>query len=492
MIMCGETKMYYRQKFDTFIRDYEGAGYITNTGNFSDRVVNGSGTVFLTALSRKPQTLEDLVQKAAAAFTDVSPQDIIEDAKTFYDELFEDGFLTRGSTIEELDLNDKRFSYSALEPKTIKKDFTPIIQRAKESTQDYLERHFKGKPQLSSFQIELTSKCNERCVHCYIPHEFKLTNIKPELYYSVLKQLQEMNALSVTLSGGEPMCHPKFKEFLQAAKDYDFSVNVLSNLTLVDDEIINIMKNSRLSSVQVSLYSMNPAHHDEITQLKGSFEKTKNAILRLIENDIPLQISCPTMKQNKDDYGEVMRWAHEHKVRAVTDYIMMARYDHTTGNLDNRLNLCEVEKIIRDILADDIDYQAELLKPDFDQRIKALTNDPDGIVCGVGISSACMVATGNVYPCAGWQDYICGNLYEKSLKDIWYNSEKMNFLRNIRNKDFPECGSCEDKPFCAMCMVRNANENPEGDPFKINKHFCKVAALNRNIVYDWRKKHGAL
>ena len=124
--------MYYRQKFDTFIRNYEGAGYITNTGNFSDRVVNGSGTVFLTALSRKPQTLEELVQKACKAFIDVRPQDIIEDARTFYDELFEDGFLTRGSTIEELDLNDKRFSYSALEPKTIKKDFTPIIQRAKE------------------------------------------------------------------------------------------------------------------------------------------------------------------------------------------------------------------------------------------------------------------------------------------------------------------------------------------------------------------------
>ncbi|CEM62401.1 hypothetical protein TPHV1_320004 [Treponema phagedenis] len=36
-------------------------------------------------------------------------------------------------------------------------------------------------------------------------------------------------------------------------------------------------------------------------------------------------------------------------------------------------------------------------------------------------------------------------------------------------------------------MVRNANENPEGDPFKINKHFCKVAALNKRIVTDWRK-----
>ena len=135
------------------------------------------------------------------------------------------------------------------------------------------------------------------------------------------------------------------------------------------------------------------------------------------------------MKKNNDDYGEVMRWAHEHKVRAVTDYIMMARYDHTTDNLDNRLNLCEVEKIIRDILADDIDYQAELLSPDFDGRINVFNTDPDGIVCGVGVSSACMVANGNVYPCAGWQDCICGNLYEKSLKDIWYNSEQMNFLR---------------------------------------------------------------
>ncbi|MEL3900439.1 radical SAM protein [Treponema phagedenis] len=275
-------------------------------------------------------------------------------------------------------------------------------------------------------------------MHCYIPHEFKLTNISEDMYYRVLKQLHEMKTLSLTLSGGEPMCHPKFKEFLQAAKDYDFSVNVLSNLTLVDDEVISLMKNSRLSSVQVSLYSMNPEHHDAITCLKGSFEKTKNAILRLVENDIPLQISCPTMKQNKGDYQEVLRWAHEHKVRAVTDYIMMARFDHSTDNLDNRLNLSEVEKVITDILQDDIDYQAEILKPDFFERIKSLTHDSDGIVCGVGISSACMVANGNVYPCAGWQDYVCGNVNESSLKDIWYHSKKMNFLRNIRNKDFPE------------------------------------------------------
>lgn len=39
-----------------------------------------------------------------------------------------------------------------------------------------------------------------------------------------------------------------------------------------------------------------------------------------------------------------------------------------------------------------------------------------------------------------------------------------------------------------LCMVRNANEDPEGNPLKINKHFCKVAALNRQIALDWKAK----
>ena len=63
---------------------------------------------------------------------------------------------------------------------------------------------------------------------------------------------------------------------------------------------------------------------------------------------------------------------------------------------------------------------------------------------------------------AGWQNYVCGNLYKKSSKDIWKNSPKINWLRNLRNKDFKECADCKDQLFCAMYMVRNANENPEG------------------------------
>jgi radical SAM protein with 4Fe4S-binding SPASM domain len=278
------------------------------------------------------------------------------------------------------------------------------------------------------------------------------------------------------------MLHPRFIDYLRKAQEYDFSINVLSNLTLLNDEIVVEMKANRLSSVQVSLYSMKSEIHDAITKMPGSFYKTRDAILKLIENDIPLQISCPTMKQNKNCYVDVLNWAQEHRVRAVTD----SRYDRTTGNLDNRLSLDEVASVINDIIGNDAEYQKEMINADIDTAEKRDTSND--IVCGVCVSSICMVANGNVYPCAGWQDYVCGTVRETPLREIWERSPKVNYLRDLRKKDFPKCLSCQDKSFCAMCMVRNANENPDGDPLVINEHFCKVAALNRKIVLDWKEK----
>ena len=479
--------MYYRQKFDTFIRIYEKIGYITNKSDFSDRVVSQSGAVFLSALGRTPKSLDEMTEIIVKQFIGVDKETIKKDAKDFFDMLVEDGFLVSGISMEECKQKDKRFSYNDIEPKTIKKDFTPTIKRAEKSTQEFLEEHFKDNPKLISLQIELTSKCNERCLHCYIPHENKISDIDSALFYDVLEQCKNMGLLNLTLSGGEPMLHKDFCKFLSKCKEYDFSVNILSNLTLLNDEILFEMKANRLSSTQVSLYSMNPKIHDEITQMKGSFEKTKNAILKLVENDIPLQISCPTMKQNKNCFIDVINLGKELKVRVVTDYIMMAKSDQTTENLKNRLSLDEVSKVLCEIIENDESYQKYIIDSDINKSEKRdISNDT---LCGVCISSICMIANGNVYPCPGWQSYVVGSVKKMTLKDIWENSERVKYLRGLRKKNFPQCLNCPYKAFCAMCMVRNANENPEGDPMKINEHFCKVAELNRKIVLDWKMKN---
>jgi radical SAM protein with 4Fe4S-binding SPASM domain len=476
--------MLYRQKFDTFIRIYDKIGYITNRSNFYDRVTDESGAIFLKALSREPQSLETIIDKMMVEFVDAEHETLKKYIIEFFSELETDGFIVSGDTVTELDSKDHRFSYSEQNPKTIRKDFSPDIRRAEKDTQSFLDEYFKDKPHLEQFQIELTSRCNERCIHCYIPHENKISDIKPELFYDVLEQCSKMGVLALTLSGGEPLLHPQFTEFLRKAKEYDFAINILSNLTLLTDEMIAEMKNNRLSSVQVSLYSMNSIEHDEITQLPGSFEKTKRAVLKLIENDIPLQISCPTMKQNKQGYVDVLRWANQHKCLAYTDYIMMARYDHTTDNLDNRLSLDEVTKVLNDIIMNDLDYQKGLLIDDFEEKVQKSRKDEP--VCGVCHSSFCMVANGNIYPCAGWQDYVLGNVSETLLEKIWNDSPKVRYLRSIRKKEFPKCLVCPDRAFCAMCMVRNFNENK--DIYRINEHFCKVAALNHKLVNNWRTK----
>jgi len=491
----GDIVMFFKQKSDVIFRNYESFGYITDNRNFGyrqtnknennigDKIVSQSGAVFLSVLGRKPQTLDDLAKKINKQFTDVDIGTIKNDAKEFYSMLEQDGFIVSGETLQECDEKDTKFSYKTSKPETKRKDFSPIIMRPEKSTQEFFEEYFKDKPQLTNLHIEITSKCNERCVHCYIPHDNKVSDIEPDLFYDVLKQCKEMKLLHLTLSGGEPMMHKNFCDFLRRCKECDFSVNVLSNLTLLNNEIIAEMKMNRLLGVQVSLYSMNSKIHDEITQMKGSFVKTKNAILKLIENDIPLQISCPIMKQNKNCYNDVLNWAKKHKIHAGNDYVMLARYNHTTQNLSNRLSINEIEEFINDLILNDTKY-LEQIEIESEKKKNITPND---IVCSVCHSSICIADNGNVYPCASWQDYIVGNVKETSLREIWDNSEKVQYLRGLRKKNFPKCIQCTEKKFCTMCMVRNANEHPQGDPLVVNEYFCNIAKLNKKMCLVWKK-----
>lgn len=483
--------MLVRLSKNSFIRIYDDGklGYINNQLTRHDRTYDEAGADFLKQISRKARQESDMVDSLCAIYGEECREEISRDFAKFTDDLDAHRFILRGETESELDTQDIDFSYSMDNPKTLADDFTQKTnEKPRKYTQDALLQHDIEKPRLAGLQFELTSRCNERCIHCYIPNGKKNTGVDMpfEKFSYILDQYAEMGGLHVTLSGGEALMNKDIVKMLRYCREKDMQISLLTNLISLKDEHIPILKEVNVSLIQVSLYSMDANIHDTITTVKGSFEKTKAAIEKLHAADIPVQISCPVMKANKDSYNDVMRYAESLKMKSQTDYVMMAQADLDTSNLANRLSIEETEKVVRDIVFYDTDYKGITLEQEPLSSIP-IEEYKEMPLCGAGINDLCITVNGDVYPCSGWQSFVVGNIFEQSLKDIWENSPQLSIVRNVRQKDFPKCLTCEARDYCNMCLVRNYNESG-GDMFKINQHFCDVAFLTKRLVEEWRRE----
>ena len=487
--------MLIRQSKNTFIRFIDESVHIMNQVTFQDRIYDEAGTDFLKEISRTPQKVDDIVDRLKKLYGDsVSREELYDDFMEFVTDLADHYFLVLGNTPEELDSHDIEFSYSMPNLKTQTDDFTQTtIQSVEESTRDLIWETSQRKPRLNAIQFELTSRCNERCIHCYIPngkknHGFDMPTEKVK---SIIDEFAEMGGMHITLSGGEVFLHKDIIPIMMYCREKDMRISILSNLITLKDEQIPYIKEANISLLQTSLYSMDPAIHDAITTIPGSQIKTKENLEKLIAADIPCQISCPSMKINYKGYVDVLKYAQSLKIKAYTDYMIKAQADFDTSNLANRPSLEETEELLRDIIQYDIDYKnvtLEKMSKSEEQRI-----DPEKYakqpLCSVGINDFCITANGDVYPCSGWQAMICGNVYKQSLKDIWDNSPQFAELRKITQCSFPKCLTCEVRDYCHICLVQNYNES-NGDMFKINPHYCDVAFLNKRLVEEYAEKLG--
>lgn len=225
--------MYFKRKSNVIFRDYGSFGYITDNRNFGyrqaddagndigDKIVSQSGAVFLSALGREAQALDDLATKIGGLFSDANVDIIKADAQAFYSLLESDGFVVSGDTSQECNKKDFAFSYQTVAPKG--EGSSCLCNRnVQKSTQDFFDEYFHDEPQLTHLHIEITSKCNERCIHCYIPHENKVHSMDSNLFYNIINQCKNMNLLHLTLTGGEPMLHDEFIDFCRNVMSITF------------------------------------------------------------------------------------------------------------------------------------------------------------------------------------------------------------------------------------------------------------------------------
>jgi len=475
--------MLVRQSKHTFIRVFNNSiGYIMSQLTKADRVYNDTGSDFLSSISRIPQNIDEIIDRLALLYIGVNKTELRNDFLEFIYELEKYKFVVIGNTKQELDKNEISFSYRSEDPKILGYDFMQgNLHDNVLSTEKYLYGVFQTKPQLMDIQIEIVSGCNERCIHCYIPNSKKNKNevISLAKVKEIINEFVLMGGLHITLTGGEAFLHKDIDKILFYCVEKDLSITILSNLVLLTDEHIRLLKQINPNGIQVSLYSMDEEIHDSITKVKGSHKKTKLSIEKCVAANIQIQISCPVMKANKDSYKDVLGWAYKLKVKAQTDFIMMAQSDFNKQNLANRISLEETEKLIQEIIVYDKDYM-EIVRTN-QSKYENIDEFKDQPICGVGMSTICLSSNGEYYPCAGWQSCLLGNAYNMSLQEVWKNSEKIKYLRTITNASFPRCLKCEARNYCSVCLVRNFNEN-NGNMFEINKHFCDVAFLNKRIV----------
>ncbi|MBR4663306.1 MAG: radical SAM protein [Lentisphaeria bacterium] len=462
---------------NSFVRQFGDFTYIMSRISLYDEMFSGA-EVFMRWIMREPMEKAEILKNICGVYSEADPKEITADFDEFLAPLLERKVILSGRTPAEIAAKEESFSYDVDDPKTLKD--TKVISREEADflPQNVLGKYFQEHPTIFRLQMDITQACTERCVHCYIP-EYNPVYLPFGKIREILDEFREMGGLELTLSGGECMMHPDFDRIVRYAREKDLIVGVLSNLTLCDDRKIRLLQETE-ATVQVSLYSMDPETHDAITRRKGSWEKTKSAIEKLREAQIPCRISCPTMKSNFRGYMDVLNYARSLKMSAQTDFIIMGKMDGDCSNLSCRLDLAETEELLKDIIFKSVPMNSEYFNPSKKDEMLSDEEWMANKVCGAVIDSVCIDAEGNYYPCPAFGSYILGSCYKQSLTEVWLKSPATLKLRNVRGRDFPKCVKCKDRNYCSVCMCRNINET--GDIFTPAEHFCKVAEINHKLV----------
>ncbi len=249
----------------------------------------------------------------------------------------------------------------------------------------------------------------------------------------ILLQFREMGGLNLTLTGGEIFLRKDLLEIIEFARSLYLRVLLLTNATLITDQMAYKLKKLNVADISVSIYSMNAKEHDEITNVKGSLEKTLKGILCVKKYGIPVTVKTPLMEINKYAYASVHKFCIQHNFRFITSAIIFSKSNGDSITKELIINKEDLQKILPEIKQ----FEAVGNKDMFEEA------------CGSLKYMLAIDANGDVYPCNSLFLKL-GNVKTEGLKEIW-NSQKLSKIQNIKKTDLTECPNCILKDKCNRC-----------------------------------------
>jgi AdoMet-dependent heme synthase len=353
---------------------------------------------------------------------------------------------------------------------------TPIMDRLVRKT---VERHLPW-----NVHIDLTYRCNERCVHCYLDHhdygEMTTHEVK-----NIIDQLAEAGALFLTFSGGEIFLRQDLFELITYARGLNFDVSLKTNALLIDESRARKLRDLDIRKIQISIYSADAVIHDAITKVPGSLDRSLRAIQFLLAEGLQVKLACPLMKQNLAAFRDVQSLAEKLGVPYMLDLTITPMMDGGDGVLRLRSSATDLLQVLQD---QNLNSRA-CTPPEAETEAAFTTGSAtssgiesgayDDIPCSAGHNSCYISPYGDVSPCVQMPKP-AGNLRKQQFDEIWYGSSEMNRVRAVRESQLPLCSSCSIRNYCERCPGLAQMEG--GDLLGAYERACELAEMNARLA----------
>jgi len=294
-----------------------------------------------------------------------------------------------------------------------------------------------------SVHFDITYRCNERCVHCYLDHD-DLGEMTTGEIEDVLDQLADAGVFFLALSGGEVLMRRDFFEIVEHARRRLFNVKIKTNGVMIREPEARRLRQLGVEQVQISVYSHRPEVHDGITKLPGSLRRTIEAIRFLKLQGLKVSMANVLMTANLFDNQGVMSLAKDLGVSYTLDPTITPKIDGNTAVLALRAPAAELRRVFRneELVGNVAEFCAPPAAPDEDVM--------DGYPCSAGHTSCYISPYGDVFPCVQFP-LPSGNLRREKFVEIWRHSSALKEVRSIRARDLTTCSTCSHVGSCSRC-----------------------------------------
>lgn len=161
-------------------------------------------------------------------------------------------------------------------------------------------------------QLHPTALCNIACDHCYSNSgPLGVGNVDADSFAFALKSLNMQGFVELAISGGEPTLYKDLPRLLDAARDLDYSVSLISN-GVQPQRVVETAGSGNLASIAVSFDGLSD-QHDAMRNQVGAFNKAVKSLEELVqlrrENRMQLEIGA-SVTVTKDNLGQIPSLVH--------------------------------------------------------------------------------------------------------------------------------------------------------------------------------------